>query len=127
VPRAPRVLLAALAAVVTVGALLVGGYPQLRERRDAVDLEPGLVTVAAVARGAVSLGNGVYAQLGGGGLTVNRRSAVVWRGVDRGSPVTAGVGRLRWRGTTSDPEDASVLRRPGWHASGDAHGDSPRA
>jgi sulfoquinovosidase len=110
VPGAPRVLLAALAAVVTVGALLVGGYPQLRERRDGSDLEPGLVTVAPVARGAVSLGNGVYAQLSGGGLTVNRRSAVVWRGVDRGSPVTAGLGRLRWRGPTSDPRDAGVLR-----------------
>ncbi|HKG51032.1 MAG TPA: TIM-barrel domain-containing protein [Actinomycetales bacterium] len=108
--RAPRVLLAALAAAVSLGALLAGGYPQLRERRDASDLEPGLVNVAPVARGAVSLGNGVYAQLGGGGLTVNRRSAVVWRGVDRGSPVTAGVGRLRWRGQPTNLRDSSVLR-----------------
>jgi alpha-glucosidase len=110
VRRAPRVLLAALAAAATLGAVLTGGYPRLREQLDASDLEPGLVSVVAGARGAVSLGNGVYAQLGSGGLTINRRSAIVWRGVDRGSPVTAGLGRLRWRGGTSTGPDAGVLR-----------------
>ena len=94
----------------TLGAVLVGGYPRVRDRLDGSDLEPGLVTVVSGARGAVALGNGVYAQLGSGGLTINRRSAVVWRSVDRGSPVTAGIGRLRWRGGTSTGPDQSVLR-----------------
>ncbi|WP_460447383.1 TIM-barrel domain-containing protein, partial [Angustibacter aerolatus] len=76
--------------------------PTLRAARDASDLEPGLLQVDDVARGAVSLGNGVYAQIGSGGLVVNRRARVVWRGVDRGSPVTAAVGRLRWRGGVGD-------------------------
>lgn len=101
-----------VAAVVALTALLgagaLSGYPALRERRDSTDLEPGLLQVDPVARGEVSLGDGVYVVLGPGGLTISRRRAVVYRSVDRGALVTAGLGHLDWRG--ADPSGAGVLR-----------------
>ncbi|GMA87593.1 hypothetical protein GCM10025868_28430 [Angustibacter aerolatus] len=100
--RAWRGAVAAAAVLALGGSALAVAQPTLRAARDASDLEPGLLQVDDVARGAVSLGNGVYAQIGSGGLVVNRRARVVWRGVDRGSPVTAAVGRLRWRGGVGD-------------------------
>lgn len=98
---------------VTVALLVVAGvgalnlYPEVRDRRDGTDLEPGLLLVDPSVRGDVALGDGVYVVLGPGGLTINRRSAIVWQSVDRGSPVTAGLGRLHWRGAD---ERGGVLR-----------------
>lgn len=96
-------------------ALAVGGssvgvsqYPRLREARDSTDLEPGLLQVADSAVGEVALGDGVYVLMASGGLTISRRAAIVWRSVDRGAPVTAGLGRLLWRG--ADVSGAGVLR-----------------
>ncbi len=97
-------VVALLAAAVTGG---VTGYPALREARDAVDLEPGLLQVDPVARGDVALGDGVYVVLGPGGLTISRRSAIIWQSVDRGAPVTAGLGHLDWRGADAS---GGVLR-----------------
>lgn len=110
--RVPRV--AALVAAAVVVALLAAGlgavaaYPALRQWRDATDLEPGLLQVDPVARGDVALGDGVYVVLGPGGLTISRRSTIIWQSVDRGSPVTAGLGHLAWRG--ADPSGLGVLR-----------------
>ncbi|HEX8498681.1 MAG TPA: TIM-barrel domain-containing protein [Actinomycetales bacterium] len=111
--RSPRVVLAAAAAALL--AVLAGGvglgvdqYPRLRDHRDGVDLEPGLLQVDDVARGDVALGDGVYVVLGPGGITISRRAAIVWRSVDRGALVTAGLGTLRWRG--ADVGGAGVLR-----------------
>ena len=90
------------------GAGLLAQYPRLRDLRDGSDLEPGLLQVDRLARGDVALGDGVYVVLGPGGLTISRRTAIVWRSVDRGAPVTAGLGRLEWRG--ADASGAGVLR-----------------
>lgn len=100
---------AALLAVLVAGAGVgLDRYPQLRDRRDGVDLEPGLLQVDDVARGDVALGDGVYVVLGPGGITISRRATIVWRSVDRGALVTAGLGALRWRG--ADVGGAGVLR-----------------
>ncbi len=95
---------------VAAGGTAVGvtQYPRLREARDATDLEPGLLQVADGATGEVALGEGVSVLLASGGLTISRRAAVVWRSVDRGALVTAGLGRLSWRG--ADAGGAGVLR-----------------
>jgi len=96
-----------IVAVLAAGFGVLAGYPAVREARDAVDLEPGLLQVDLIARGDVALGDGVYVVLGPGGLTISRRSAIVWRSVDRGAPVTAGVGHLDWRGADTS---GGVLR-----------------
>ncbi|GAB3598555.1 hypothetical protein GCM10027446_29130 [Angustibacter peucedani] len=87
----------AVAALAAAAALLGPRVEALHDDRDASDLEPGLLQVAPDLRGAVSLGNGVYVQLSTGGLVISRQAAVVFRGVDHGSPFTAGTGSLRWR------------------------------
>lgn len=97
-----------MATVLGGSAVAVTQYPALRDARDATDLEPGLLQVDDGAAGEVSLGDGVYVQLGSGGLTISRRAAIVWRSVDRGALVTAGLGRLLWRG--ADASGAGVLR-----------------
>ena len=97
-----------MALMVAAGVGLLAQYPRLRDLRDGSDLEPGLLQVDPVARGDVALGDGVYVVLGTGGLTISRRTAIVWRSVDRGAPVTAGLGRLDWRG--ADVGGAGVLR-----------------
>ena len=94
--------------LLAAGAGLIAQYPRLRDLRDGSDLEPGLLQVDRRARGDVALGDGVYVVLGPGGLTISRRTAIVWRSVDRGAPVTAGLGRLEWRG--ADASGAGVLR-----------------
>ncbi len=81
-----------------LGGVGVWSAPQVQQRRDASDLEPGLLQVDPKLRGAVSLGNAVYVRFDGGGLTVSRLSKDIWRGVADGAPVTAGLGRLEWRG-----------------------------
>lgn len=111
VRRAARVVLVALVVLAAGAALVVPRVDDLRVRRDASDLEPGLLQVEPGLRGAVSLGNGVYVQLNLGGLLITRQSAVVFRGVDRGSPFTAGIGRLEWRqaaGGTTSPGSAGA-------------------
>jgi alpha-glucosidase (family GH31 glycosyl hydrolase) len=102
-----------VAAVVlaAAGALLAGPGRDALANREGVDLEPGLLQVDADLRGAVALGNGVYAQLSNGGLLITKQADVVWRGVDHGSPVTAGLGHV----TPSASGD------PGWPSA-----DGPR-
>jgi alpha-glucosidase len=93
--------LAALAVALLVGGACAAGllvYPTLRLMRDAVDLEPGLQQVDRGARGLVGLGEGVYVNYQNDGLRITRWNRLVWRSVDRGSAVTAGLGRLEWRG-----------------------------
>ena len=106
--RVTILVAAVVVALPTVaGVGLMAGYPALREARDAVDLEPGLLQVDRVARGDVALGDGVYVVLGPGGLTISRRSAIIWQSVDRGALVTAGLGHLDWRGADAS---GGVLR-----------------
>ncbi len=95
----------AVAAVASVVLLAVAGgtgllltYPKLRLIQDAVDLEPGLQVVAPGVGGAVGLGEGVYVSYQNDGLRITRWNRPVWRSVDRGSAVTAGLGHLEWRG-----------------------------
>jgi alpha-glucosidase len=104
-PRRRRLLRPALVALVAAalvagfagGGLLIS-YPKLRLVHDAVDLEPGLQTVDQGARGLVGLGEGVYVSYMPDGLRITRWNRLVWRSVDRGSAVTAGLGHLDWRG-----------------------------
>lgn len=103
--RRRRVLRATIAALVStvlvvgvVGTGLLLSYPKLRLMRDAVDLEPGLQVVERGARGQVGLGEGVYVNFQNDGLRITRWNRLVWRSVDRGSAVTAGLGHLEWRG-----------------------------
>lgn len=80
------------------GAGLLFAYPKLRLIQDAVDLEPGLQTVDKGARGLVGLGEGVYVSYQSDGLRITRWNHLVWRSVDHGAAVTAGLGHLEWRG-----------------------------
>jgi alpha-glucosidase len=91
---------ALVAAALLAGAGLAGllAYPKLRLMRDAVDLTPGLQQVDHGARGLVGLGEGVYVNYQNDGLRITRWNRLVWRSVDRGSAVTAGLGQLQWRG-----------------------------
>jgi alpha-glucosidase len=91
-------LLAASVLAPACGAALLLTYPRLRLIKDAVDLEPGLQVVDRGVRGAVGLGEGVYVNYQNDGLRITRWNHLVWRSVDRGSAVTAGLGHLEWRG-----------------------------
>ncbi|HEX3003000.1 MAG TPA: TIM-barrel domain-containing protein [Angustibacter sp.] len=98
--RAVRVVLAAVLVLAAAAGVTSFRAPLLRdwrEWRDASDLVPGLLQVQPGLQGAVSLGNGVYAQLTTGGLLVTRQSATVFRSVDHGAPFTAALGHLEWR------------------------------
>ncbi len=95
------------------GGLLLGRLPGLRAGDGASDLEPGLLQVAPSLRGAVSIGNGVYVQLSTGGLVVNRQSAVVFRGVDHGSPFTAALGHLEWSQRSGTGQDGAWAAHDG--------------
>lgn len=107
-PRVAVILAVLLATMLAAGVGAVDAYPSLREWQDASDLEPGLLQVDPSARSAVALGDGVYVVLDPSGLRISRRSEFVWRSVDHGAPVTAGLGRLQWRG--GDASGAGVLR-----------------
>ncbi len=100
--------------VAATAALLVPRVDVWRKARGASDLEPGLLQVERGLRGAVSLGNGVYVQLTLGGLLVTRQAAVVFRGVDRGSPFTAGIGRLEWGTASADADPWAAADGPRW-------------
>jgi sulfoquinovosidase len=90
--------LVVVALLAGLSGVAVWSAPVVQRGQDAADLEPGLLQVAPKLRGAVSLGNAVYARFDGGGLVVSRLSKDIWRGVAGGATVTAGFGRLDWRG-----------------------------
>jgi len=111
--RAVRVVAAAAVVLAAAGALLAGPGRRALADREGVDLEPGLLQVDADLRGAVALGNGVYAQLSNGGLLVTKESNVVWRGVDHGSPITAGLGHAT-PSTSAAATGWATADGPGW-------------
>lgn len=116
-----RVVLAALVALAVAAGVATWQAPLLRDwrdARDASDLVPGLLQVAPDLQGAVSLGNGVYAQLTTGGLLVSRESATVFRSVDHGAPFTAALGHLEWLadgGTSGNGTGWTAHDGPRWH------------
>jgi sulfoquinovosidase len=101
------------AALALLASLVVWASPAAQRRADEADLEPGLLQVEPNLRGSVSLGNAVYVRLDPGGLVVTRLSTEIWRGVANGATVTAGLGRLRWRGGPGDTSGNASERDSG--------------
>ncbi|MGL5859551.1 MAG: TIM-barrel domain-containing protein [Angustibacter sp.] len=102
--RVVTVLVVGISMVVGLGAAALWGLPMLRRQLIASNLDPGLIEVAPGMRGSVSLGNAVYVRLDAGGLVLQRQATEIWRSVNNGSPVTAGVGTLAWRGGSGTGE-----------------------